>query len=85
MSTWKQKISGLRDLTQEVGRIWPESTKLSGYAERGPYHCGHCKWLTGESRCTQPVVKADPQVKKDKQGFPVVDAARGCCEFVDPS
>ena len=64
--------------------MWPDSTKLSGYAENGPYHCGKCKFLEGTKTCIHPVVNADDQVKKDSDGKPVVDAAKGCCEFVDP-
>lgn len=80
---WSQKIDALRSLVREEGPIWPQSTKLSGYAEKGPYHCGNCKYLESGKYCSQPVVNADNQVKKE-DGKPVVNAAHGCCEFVEP-
>lgn len=80
---WGVKIHALKDLLQRVGTLWTGTT-LSGYADQGPYHCGECKYLEGET-CKHPAVKADPQVKKNSDGMPVVNAERGCCEFVDPS
>ncbi len=82
--TWPGKILALNNLLKNVGPLWPESTKLSGYGTKGPYHCGHCRYLEGADNCSHPVVNADPQVKKDAAGNPLVDADRGCCEFVDP-
>lgn len=80
---WEANIGALKHLLQTTGPLWT-GTRLSGYAESGPYHCGECKYLSGEN-CKHPAVNADPQVKKDKDGMPVVDPKRGCCEFVDPS
>ena len=81
---WPRKIEALQGLIDKVGSLWPRSMRLSGYGEKGPYHCGHCSYLVGGTRCSHPVVKADEQVKK-KDGWPIVDPAHGCCEFVDPS
>jgi len=95
-SSWLKKISGLKTLIAKVGPLWPKSTELSGYAEKGPYHCGNCEYLkglkqnntfldgNGKGRCNQSVVVADPEVKKDELGRPIVDLEHGCCEFVEP-
>ncbi len=80
---WPKKIEGLRELIREVGSLWPGSTRLSGYAERGPYHCGMCKYFDGVGYCNQPVVLADKQVEQE-DGKAMVDGANGCCEFVEP-
>lgn len=94
---WSKKVHGLKRLLASVGSLWPApSTKLSGYAEEGPYRCGNCEYLkgleegrvfkdeNGRGRCNQIVVIADPEVKKDDQGRPVVNIETGCCEFVSP-
>lgn len=81
---WRSKISALREMLKSVGSMWPESTKLAGYGEKGPYHCGDCKYLKDRIKCAHPVVMADGQVKKDKDGMPIVNPAKGCCEFVEP-
>ncbi len=80
---WPKKIEGLQGLIRSVGKLWPNSTRLSGYAEYGPYHCGMCKYFDGSRYCNQPVVLADHQVHKD-DGKAVVDPKYGCCEFVEP-
>jgi hypothetical protein len=36
--SWLKKISALKRLISEVGPLWPKSTRLSGYAESGPYY-----------------------------------------------
>lgn len=79
---WQGKIKALKELVSKFP-MWPKSTRLAGYGESGPYHCGKCKYLEGKDRCTHPVVKADPQVSKGKDGLPVINPERGCCEFVD--
>jgi hypothetical protein len=38
----------------------------------------------GKGRCNQSVMIADTQVKKDKNGLPIVNIEFGCCEFVEP-
>ena len=94
---WPEKINGLRRLIEQVGSLWPApSTKLAGYAEDGPYRCENCVYLRGKTagviyrdvrgrgRCGQEVMKADPQVKKDSDGFAIVNIEKGCCEFVEP-
>lgn len=81
---WKSKIVALKKLISEVGPLWPDSTRLAGYGENGPYHCGDCIWLVESTHCSHPVVKADPQMHKDDLGKPLVSAAKGCCEFVEP-
>ena len=75
------------------GKYWT-GTRLSGYAEDGPYHCEDCRHLEGrltnkvvrDSRgrgyCQHSIVIADPQVAKDSHG-PLVNIEKGCCEFVD--
>ncbi|VVB52843.1 Uncharacterised protein [uncultured archaeon] len=94
--SWLKKIAALRRLLDDVGPIWPApSTKLSGYAEDGPYHCEDCTFLkrdkegkpvadeSGMGRCNHPVVIADKEVKKDKSLLPIINIEKGCCEFVD--
>ena len=94
--SWLKKISALKTLIAKVGPLWPKSTKLAGYAEKGPYHCQNCEYLRGvkqnnifkdedgKGRCGQSVMMADPEVKKDDKGFPIVNIQMGCCEFVEP-
>ena len=94
--SWLKIISKLKKLLEETGPLWPDSTKLAGYAEKGPYNCGNCEYLRGlkagnvfkdedgMGRCTQSVMIADPEVKKDKNGLPIVNIQFGCCEFVEP-
>lgn len=79
-----------------VKPLWT-GTPISGYAERGPYHCGECKYLKGRTeglpyrgpegrgRCTHPIIAIDPRIKVDEQGRKIVNIERGCCEFVDDS
>ena len=93
--SWLKKIAGLKRLLIEVGSLWPNSTKLSGYGEDGPYHCEDCVYLKGKKtgeifidsegkgRCTHSAVIADSEVKKDKNFLPIVNIQHGCCEFVD--
>lgn len=93
---WLKKIAALKRLLSEVGSLWPKSTRLAGYAERGPYHCEDCVYLkgkkvgkifvddNGKGRCSHPVMIADSEVKKDKNFLPIVNIQRGCCEFVEP-
>ena len=94
---WLKKIAGLRRLIAQVGPLWPSpSTKLAGYAESGPYHCEDCIYLKGRKEgkifrdengyglCSQEVMIADDEVKKNKNGLSIVNIERGCCEWVDP-
>ena len=93
---WLKKIGALKRLISEVGPLWPDSTKLAGYAEDGPYHCEDCEYLKGreagniyrdtdgKGRCNQSVMMADPEVQKDSQGLAIVNIENGCCEFVLP-
>lgn len=95
--TWPEKIEALKRLMATTGRLWT-GTRLSGYSEEGPYSCGNCRYLLDAgrpafspgrgaptfARCEHPAVKADPATKKDAGGWPIVNAARGCCEFVEP-
>ena len=94
--SWLRIISRLKKLIRDVGPLWPDSTKLSGYSENGPYHCEDCTFLRGRKdgedkifhdengmgRCNHPVVIADDEVKKDEKGIPIVNIEKGCCEFV---
>ena len=94
--SWLRIISRLKRLIADVGPLWPNSTKLAGYAENGPYFCGMCEYLKGlkdgdvfkdedgKGRCSQSVMIADAEVKKDEKGRPVVDIEKGCCEWVEP-
>lgn len=91
------KIAALKELLSKVGRLWPSSTKLAGYAEDGPYHCKDCIYLKGRTegkdkifkddkgkgRCNNAFMLADMEVKHDKDGLAIVNIKRGCCEFVD--
>jgi len=92
--SWLKIIGKLKKFVADVGTIW-DGTPLSGYAESGPYHCQDCHYLKGIhkeifkdsegfGRCDMPVVIADPKVKKDDQGRPIVNIPKGCCAFVDP-
>ncbi len=92
--SWLKKIAALKRLLREVGPLWPKSTKLSGYSEQGPYHCGDCVYLKkkdgdafkdadGKGRCLHSVVMADAQVKKDEKMLPIINIEHGCCEFVE--
>jgi hypothetical protein len=80
--TWPEKIAALKALLKKTGRLWT-GTELSGYAADGPYHCGNCRYFYAPNGCGHLAVKEDPGVPH-AAGLPVVDAARGCCEFVDP-
>ena len=94
--SWLKKIAALKRLLREVGPLWPNSTKLAGYAESGPYNCHMCEYLKGakqgnifkddegKGRCMQSVMIADPEVKKDKNNLPIVNIELGCCEWVEP-
>jgi broad specificity phosphatase PhoE len=83
---WPVIISGLNSLLSRVGPIWPDSTKLSGFASDGPYHCANCEYLNKDrNRCNQEVMKADPEVQHDEKGLAIItDPERQCCEFVEP-
>src|SRR5882724_420452 len=83
---WPKIISRLKDLIAEVGAIWPGSTKLAGFASKGPYHCANCEYLTeNDTRCNQEVMKADSEVDHDEKGLAIItDAEHQCCEFVEP-
>lgn len=80
--TWPERIAALKALLKKTGRLWT-GTELSGYAADGPYHCGNCRYFYAPDGCGHLAVKEDPDVPH-AGGLPVVDAARGCCEFVDP-
>ena len=87
--SWLKKIAALKRLLREVGPLWPDSTKLAGYATGGPYHCSDCIYLkkdfndNGLGRCNHPVMIADTEVEHDK-GLAIVNIEKGCCEFVSP-
>jgi hypothetical protein len=94
---WMNKINLLKRLLSQTGPLWPDSTELAGYAERGPYHCGDCVHLKrssdkqilrdvdGRGYCDQEVMIADSEIKKDKEtGLPIVNIEHGCCAFVQP-
>lgn len=93
--SWLKIIGGLKRLIKENGPLWPNSTKLSGYAEKGPYNCGMCEYAKGmkqgnifrdeqnRGRCLHPVVIADKETEKDKNLLPIINLERGCCEWVE--
>lgn len=86
-NSWLKKIAALKRLIREVGPIWPDSTKLSGLSNKGPYHCANCEYFRGDKSgvCVHPVVIADPEVKKSQLGLPIIeDPEHQCCEFVEP-
>jgi hypothetical protein len=85
--SWLKIIGKLKKFIADVGPLWPDSTKLSGFASDGPYHCGNCEYFKGDKVgvCTQAVVIADPEVKKNNKGLPIIDdPEHQCCEFVEP-
>jgi len=83
---WSKIISGLKKLLEDVGPIWPKSTRLAGFASDGPYHCANCEYLNeGRNRCKQEVMMADPEVEHDEKGLAIItDPEHQCCEFVEP-
>lgn len=92
----KGRIEALSALLIQTGRLWT-GTKLSGYAENGPYHCDDCIFLKGrkegkiwedaegKGRCNNAFTVADEEVKHDEEGLAIVNIKKGCCEFVDES
>lgn len=94
--SWLKIIGALKRIVRDNGSIWPApSTKLAGYAEDGPYHCGDCVYLkrvngkpvkdeNGKGFCNQAVMLADPDIKKSNSGLALVNIEKGCCEFVEP-
>jgi len=83
---WTKIISGLKKLLEDVGPIWPKSTKLAGFASSGPYHCANCEYLNKDrNRCRQEVMMADPEVEKDDKGLAIITNPEiQCCDFVEP-
>jgi len=81
---------------RSIPQLWTGS-KVSGYAEGGPYHCGDCKYAKGRKegmpwrdgqgrgRCGHPVIEQDSAVRVDEQGRKIINLEHGCCEFVDDS
>lgn len=91
---WDGKISALKGLIGQTGPLW-SGTRLSGYAESGPYHCGDCEYMfkglgsqmgrpDAPTLCKHHIVVADKEIRQRSGGFPMVSAANGCCEFVEP-
>jgi len=93
--SWLKTIGKLKRFLNDVGQIWA-GTPLSGYEEKGPYHCEDCSFLKGQragnifkdadgkGRCSHSVVLADPKVKMDSEmGLKIVNIEHGCCAFVD--
>lgn len=62
----------------------PTGTKLSNYspAADAPFNCRDCFWVTQDStRCFHPLVRTDPEMKRDRStGAAIVEPA-GCCKF----
>ena len=97
MDSWLQKISLLKKLLDKTGPLWPDSTKLAGFASDGPYSCSNCTFLKGRTenqiflddngngRCNQPVMIMDPEVPHDDKGLAIIPTPHtSCCEFVHP-
>lgn len=64
-------------------------TPVAGYSEKGPFSCGNCRFLKKKNKqglglCNEEHMKADPKVKKWKNGMAIVKVETGCCEYVDP-
>ena len=62
-------------------------TKLSGYAEDGPFHCEDCvhKPKPDVAICTHPIVVADPEMAKRRvPGGVRINLTTGCCRYVRP-
>jgi len=85
--SWLKIIGGLKRLIKQYGPIWPNSTKLAGFASDGPYHCANCEYLNKDrNRCNQAVMLADPEVEHDAKGLAIItDPEHSCCEFVEPT
>jgi hypothetical protein len=95
--SWSKIIGKLKRFLNEVGPLWPDSTKLSGLGKNGPYHCENCEYLKGvevgkmfkdekgRARCNHSVVIADSEVEHDEKGLAIIDNPKTwCCEFVEP-
>lgn len=69
-----------------------QGTALSGYEEKGPYHCEDCvhRMDPKSDLCIHPVVLADPALQSrlvqidDKKGIRI-DLEKGCCGYVNQS
>lgn len=70
-----------------------QGTPVSGYEEKGAYHCEDCIHRIGGSEsdlpfCIHPVVLADPKLKKwrttyDGKSAVHIDMEHGCCKYVN--
>jgi hypothetical protein len=74
----------IRSIYDETG------TAVSGYEERGPYHCEDCihKTAHDEPFCIHPAVIGDPCLQDrlvQIDGRPVVkiNMEHGCCKYVN--
>jgi hypothetical protein len=88
---WSDGIPGTEALGQPLmGSIYDEAgTKVSGYAEDGPYHCEDCihKTAPDEPFCIHPCVLGDPALQNrvmliDNRPVVKINMERGCCKYV---
>lgn len=86
-------LLGKEDKPKLVGDKKEQGTPVSGYEEKGPYHCEDCIHRIGGSGsdlpfCIHPVVLSDPKLKKFKTKYENQDAIHidmdhGCCAYVN--
>ena len=94
--SWLKKISLLKKLLDETGPLWPDSTRLAGFANDGPYSCSNCEYLkgrkegsiyldeNGNGRCNHSVMIMDTEVQHDEKGLAIIPTPeKSCCEFVE--
>lgn len=59
-------------------------TKLSGFADGGPFHCGNCVF-NENGYCTHPKVMRDPELDDRKTSNGLVKIGpNDCCNYVVP-
>lgn len=76
-----------------TGNKKEQGTPVSGYEEKGPYHCEDCIHRIGGAKsdlpfCIHPVVLSDPKMKKwrtqyEGQNAVKINMERGCCAYVN--
>lgn len=72
---------------EDISQLGEQGTVISGYEEKGKYHCGDCIHRINPKSdiCIHPVVIVDPELQDRMvagQGIRV-DLEKGCCSFVN--
>jgi broad specificity phosphatase PhoE len=80
----------------DISQYAEQGTAISGYEERGPYHCSDCRHRLDPKSdlCIHPVVIADPELKdrlvqiSDGDTYQQairINLEKGCCGYVNQS